>query len=123
MSSSASYIPGGGWTYGVDLIATERQRQIETEGWTPEHDDAHTLGELAVAGACYALLGTRWRDSQALGRSLIRGILWPWEARWFKPAQYPDDPPFPPSKTLDIKNLVRAGALIAAEIDRLQRKP
>src|SRR5665213_827262 len=75
-------------SWGASLIAHERKRQIETEGWTPEHDDAHTLGELAAAGACYALLATRWRDSSILGRTLIRAILWPWEAKWFKPAEY-----------------------------------
>lgn len=37
---------------GIDLIAAERQRQIEEEGWTPDHDDQHTNGELALAAAC-----------------------------------------------------------------------
>lgn len=56
---------------GVDFIATERQRQLDDEGWTPEHDDIHTLGELAVAGACYALLCTTWRDSTVLPTTRI----------------------------------------------------
>lgn len=100
----------------------ERQRQIESEGWSPEHDDAHTLGELAAAGACYALLETRWRDSNILNHSLILGTLWPWESKWFKPARYAD-PPYSPNsgRDLAVRNLVRAGALIAAEIDRIQR--
>lgn len=38
---------------GSELIATERQRQIEAEGWTPEHDDEHINGELADAAAIY----------------------------------------------------------------------
>jgi hypothetical protein len=81
---------------GVELIKAERQRQVKVEGWTPEHDAKHTEGELATAAACYAL-----------------GELdntWPWEAHWWKPKDR-------------ISNLVRAGALIAAEIDRLLAKP
>lgn len=108
---------------GAELIAAERERQIEQEGWTPEHDDGHTLGELAAAGACYALLTTRWKDARALvGGSLIRDILWPWEREWFKPAEYLE-PPYTANahRDKDVRDLVRAGALIAAEIDRLQR--
>lgn len=102
---------------GVELIAAERQRQIDAEGWTPEHDDGHTLGEMAAAGACYALLTTRWK-----GGRLVRDILWPWDDEWFKPAEYPD-PPYHRDIHVDkdVKDLARAGALIAAEIDRLQR--
>lgn len=105
---------------GIDLIAAERQRQIEAEGWTPEHDAGHTLGELAAAGACYALLGTRWRDASILGAPLVRSLLWPWDDEWFKPAEY-GDPPYHANIHRDkhVKDLVRAGALIAAEIDRL----
>lgn len=39
---------------GAELIAAERQRQIEREGWTPSHDDQHIHGELAAVAACYA---------------------------------------------------------------------
>jgi hypothetical protein len=39
---------------GIELIAEERKRQIEVEGWTAEHDDEHTDGELALAAVCYA---------------------------------------------------------------------
>ena len=110
---------------GAELIAAERKRQMEAEGWTSEHDDQHTLGELAAAGACYALLETRWRDSSILHfGGLIRSILWPWEDQWFKPAQFDLDDRTPlVFRRKAIKNLVRAGALIAAEIDRLERKP
>jgi hypothetical protein len=87
---------------GVDLIAKERQRQIEKEGWTPEHDDTHTLRELARAAICYA---TPHIKTQTPPRPM-----WPWHDDFWKPS---DDP---------IRNLVKAGALIVAEIDRLQRK-
>ena len=108
---------------GAEMIAVERERQMRQEGWTPEHDDQHTLGELAAAGACYALLNTRWKDSSVLGSRLIPDNLWPWEREWYKPADYPD-PPYSENVHLDkhVKDLVRAGALIAAEIDRLERQ-
>ena len=108
---------------GAEMIAVERQRQKDAEGWTPEHDDEHTLGELAAAAACYALINTRWKDAAILGEPLIASILWPWEREWYKPAEYPD-PPYGPNLHIDrrVKDLVRAGALIAAEIDRLERQ-
>lgn len=108
---------------GVALIAAERHRQLTVKGFTTEHDDAHRLGELASAGACYALLGTRWAGAEALvGGSLVRDILWPFDSEDFKPAEYPD-PPYTANIHRDrhIRDLVKAGALIAAEIDRLER--
>jgi hypothetical protein len=79
---------------GAELIAAERQRQIEVEGWTPEHDAAHDGGELAIAAACYAVEGTyadvvvetgqfgtgNWEQSDA----------WPW-CGWDKRKQH-DNP-------------------------------
>lgn len=88
---------------GVELIAVERQRQIAVEGWTPEHDDTHAQHEMALAAFCY--LG-HIAVTDALN---IPTLFWPWEQAWWKPS---DDP---------IRNLVKAGALIAAEIDRLTR--
>lgn len=90
---------------GIELIAAERQRQIEQEGWTDEHDDAHPAGELALAGMCYA--GHASLSLSGHAQDAIPSP-WPWSANWWKPA----DP---------LRDLVRAGALIAAEIDKLQR--
>lgn len=87
---------------GAEQIAVERQRQIEAEGWTPEHDDTHDKCEMAVAAACYTL----WSDSYP--NSGEPPVEWPWSPLWWKPKNYRND-------------LVRAGALIAAEIDRLDR--
>lgn len=87
---------------GIELIAEERQRQIEVEGWTPEHDDAHQYGELSKAAAVYALLGTDAETCEGDGSA------WPWSPEWFKPSTR-------------LRDLVKAGALIAAEIDRGQR--
>jgi hypothetical protein len=94
---------------GAEMIAAERQRQIESEGWTPEHDDEHDKGEMAVAASWY----TRITWFKMIGHPVPYGDTppnWPWDASWWKPS---DDP---------IRNLVKAGALIAAEIDRLQRR-
>ena len=85
---------------GVELIAAERQRQIDVEGWTPEHDDTHSSGQMLAAANCY-IRKTQGRDW------LISG--WPWADECPKPSKDP------------VRNLVKAGALIAAEIDRLQR--
>lgn len=39
---------------GIEIIAEERKRQIEVEGWTSENDDLYTEGQLAIAGALIA---------------------------------------------------------------------
>jgi hypothetical protein len=96
---------------GTDLIAAERQRQIDAEGWTPEHDAGHVDESLATVAALYAL-PKGLREKPLLDVPLYR-VLWPrhsWEFRYWKPT---DD---------RVRELVKAGALIAAEIDRLQRK-
>ena len=87
---------------GAESIALERHRQVTEEGWTPEHDDAHDDQELAEAAACYALGFDQ--DMRRNGAPLN----WPWYEQWWKPKDRRSD-------------LVRAGALIAAEIDRLDR--
>ncbi len=84
-----------------DVLA-ERRRQID-EGWVPEHDDEHDAGELAAAAACYAgnAAGYVWN-----GEWLSE--VWPWEREWWKP-------------TTPRRDLVKAAALILAEIERLDR--
>jgi hypothetical protein len=92
---------------GAALIAAERRRQIESENWTPEHDDSHAKGEMADAAACYAKVAAM--NSYPGPVPLDVPSNWPWDAEWWKPSSDP------------IRNLVKAGALIAAEIDRLNR--
>lgn len=92
-------------------IAAERKRQIEAEGWTPEHDDAHDKGELARAAAAYADHASRFRDAKELGVAYATKAtppLWPWAPRWWKPKN-------------PRRDLIRAAALIVAEIERLDR--
>jgi hypothetical protein len=101
---------------GVELIAAERQRQMEAEGWTPEHDDVHDLGEMAAAAVSYAM--HPFSDARIAGAErdfrntagMAPPAEWPWDAEWWKPT--PKD---------RVRELTKAGALLAAEIDRLQR--
>lgn len=87
---------------GIELIENERKRQIEKEGYDKEHDKEYDHGELAVAGACYALPEYERECFDDFDE------LWPFERKYWKPS--PKD---------RIKELSKAGALIAAEIDRL----
>ena len=97
----------------IDEIAAERRRQIEVEGWTSEHDDAHQDRSLAAAALAYvqhvvqrawtlALPDNRYTEEPAPD-------VWPWDEQWWKPK----DPR---------RDLLRAAALIVAEIERLDRR-
>lgn len=106
---------------GIELIAEERQRQISKEGWTTEHDDEHDHRELARAAESYV---SHYVSRQHVIKNEYRlpGIVdgpkayitepppesWPWDDADWKPKN-------------PIADLIKAGALIAAEIDRLQR--
>ena len=89
----------------IDEIAAERRRQIEQEGWTPEHDNVHSGGQMAMAAACYALSSAGVADW--LRVTSLK--LWPWGREWWKP-------------TTRRRDLIKAGALIVAEIERLDRE-
>lgn len=99
---------------GIELIAEERERQISKEGWTSGHDDGHKCGELSQAAACYAVAASMTTANQVKNASLIPlPKQWPWQDwggdNFWNPSADP------------LRNLVKAGALISAEIDRLQR--
>lgn len=92
-------------------IIVERQRQQSVEGWTPEHDDGHADGQLATAASCYALMAAREQclsDGEYLRSQNALPYLWPWDPKWWKP-------------TNPRRDLVKAAALIVAEIERLDR--
>jgi hypothetical protein len=91
---------------GIELIAEERERQISQKGYNSQHDDEHGAGELAMAAMCYSMLPL-WRPAE------MAPLGWPWSN------MEPLDG-FKPSDNR-IRELQKAGALIAAEIDRLQR--
>jgi hypothetical protein len=96
---------------GAGRITDERLRQIKVEGWTPDHDDQHGLCELNRAARSYLRAAELIVDGNSLNCIGVKHPTeWPWAREWWKPT---DDP---------IRNLEKAGALIAAEIDRLQRK-
>jgi hypothetical protein len=105
---------------GIERIAQERQRQIEKEGWTPEHDAEHTSGELALAAVCYAASAadTRIYQLKQFAASVAFTDPWPWADRWDK-RPYNGNVLKSPSKKQVLRMLEKAGALIAAEIDRL----
>lgn len=90
----------------LDDIGAERRRQMAGEGFSPSRDDGYRNGQLARAAAAYASfagLPDSWRVTYPGAPGL-----WPWSLEWWKPKSRRDD-------------LVRAGALIVAEIERLDR--
>lgn len=95
---------------GVDLISIERRRQKTAEGWSDSHDDDHGDGGLALAASCYAQISTLSENARArFGPASIQAPNeWPWDCRHWKPSR-------------PVRDLVKAGALIAAEIDRRLR--
>lgn len=83
----------------ADVLA-ERQRQVAAEGWTAERDDSYQNSELADAAACYAI--------HAHNQGFSTPAHWPWSTTWWK-------------QTNPRRDLVKAGALILAEIERIDR--
>lgn len=93
---------------GIELIAEERERQIQVEGFTD--DTKYVNSDLAYAAVCYAMpeAARKMYQRYELGTGFLPR-LWPWGSEFFKPS--------PENR---IKELTKAGALIAAEIDRLK---
>lgn len=87
----------------ADVLA-ERRRQVDLEGWTPQHDDEHEGREMAAAAACYAA-----NACEGVWDGGWPGEAWPWPREWWKPSTARRD-------------LVKAAALILAEIERLDRR-
>ena len=93
-------------------IAAERRRQTEVEGWSPEHDDEHTDGSMADVAAAYAMTMV---PLQQVSNHPYRGVSWLptfWPASWGKQWWKPKD---------RRRDLIRAAALLVAEIERLDR--
>lgn len=103
-------------TQAQDDVLAERQRQVATEGYDAAHDDEHELGELALAASYYAVTSaasllpwpTAGLPSNRPALQLKADFLWPWSPNDRKPKSGRDD-------------LVRAAALIIAEIERRDR--
>lgn len=95
---------------GIDLIAEKHRTNREHKGYTPEHDDTHANAELLGAAMCYLECADLQLTLGDLELAKERDDRWPFEADAWKPNNDP------------LRNLVHAGALIAAEIERLQRQ-
>ena len=89
---------------GVQIIEDERNRQIEVKRYSLHLDSLQTHASLASAAASYAL---------PLPLKILVKAIWPWDKSYYKPAM-------PGNANERIHELAKAGALIAAEIDRLQ---
>jgi hypothetical protein len=109
LTSGAEAGERGGQTAAARDVLAERERQKSVEGWTTEHDDEHDTGDLARAAAAYARHAGSDEDTRQVNSGFAPEDLWPseWGAAW-KPSTRRCD-------------LVKAGALILAEIERLDR--
>jgi hypothetical protein len=94
-------------TDGMAAVILERIRQITVEGYDSANDDNTPLGELAKAAACYCG-SARLQLMGAKASELDLPAIWPWEEACWKPK----DPR---------RDLVRAAALIIAQIDVIDR--
>ena len=100
------------WSTAVRDLLAERRRQVREEGRALERDDQYTEGQLAQASSAYAF----WADPRGASQddpidylnSTPTG-LWPWAKEYWKP-------------TSQRLMLIKAGALILAEIERLDRQ-
>jgi len=105
----------------IDDVLAERQRQIAKEGWTTEHDDSHNDRSLAMAAQCYVehYVGRSWLVTQSNDKEsgLLEYQSEPipnnWPEHWDDASWKPKDPR---------RDLVRAAALIIAEIERIDRQ-
>jgi hypothetical protein len=89
---------------------------MDVEGWTPAHDDCHYSNELVAAAACYSshVVAREWvyQDRPENYREEPVPDDWPvnWDDEWWKP-------------TNPRRDLVKAAALLLAEIERIDRPP
>lgn len=103
---------------GLEHISEERKRQQEDLKWTPENDDRYINNELGNAATAYLLANDLEIVSEdpmknvTISVMMRRDMFWPFKDYSFKPS--PED---------RVKELAKAGALIAAEIDRINREP
>ena len=102
---------------GIELIAEERQRQINIEGYNEQHDSQHPASEFIYAAIAYvesAKVGVNCREMGNTDRLEIS------QRKAEMGKHFPFGWLFKPST--DVRDLIKAGALIAAAIDRLQRE-
>lgn len=106
-------------------VIEERRRQVEVEGFDAAHDDEHTEGELALVAAIFAA------PEHLVQYIPLEGGVgfvdpWPdsWDTKWDKRPRDTNDNETLLEQTDEerLGLLIKAGALILAEIDRLFRK-
>ncbi len=109
-------------TKAAQDVLAERKRQMEVEGWTPEHDDEHAMGELAMAAALYVapepiFVHRDAEDAFLSGNTGDRGD------RRLHPEGHYRAWPFDEEPKLKSRrdNLVRGIALALADLERLDR--
>lgn len=93
----------------LTLVKAERQKQINKHGYTPEHDDEHTDGSIADAGACYAANNDNLWSFGEYGQTGLKEV-WPWDYEFFKKEDHDRK-----------QQLIIAAAFINAEYDRIVR--
>lgn len=119
-SYDAGFIAGSGMCQACDAaipatdihtsaardILAERQRQVTSEDFDASHDDMATRGQLSAAAGCYAFAS----QAVVLGHPKFPAAppIWPWDKAWWKPCE-------------PRQMLIKAGALILAEIERIDR--
>lgn len=96
----------GHYPKAVEDVVKERMRQIYIEGWSTRHDDEHDPGDLAFAGISYALNAACVLNQEEHNTDWPKW--WPWSLNWWKP-------------TIPRRDLVKAAALIIAEIEKIDR--
>lgn len=101
---------------GIELIAAERQRQIEVEGYSAQHDSQHKATELIYAALAYTEAARVGVANSESNLDYSPELVMMYKADMGR--NYPFGWDFKPST--DIRDLTKAGALIAAAIDRLQ---
>ncbi|MGR9384887.1 hypothetical protein [Rhizobium leguminosarum] len=108
---ATEYLLFPAWPQAIVDVAAERRRQIEVEGFDHKHDDTSNPDTMALAAAVYAIPDHyRFLDCEGFGseRGSLRRVLWPWDDEWFKPGDRR-------------RELVKAAALIIAEIEAIDR--
>lgn len=99
---------------GIELIADERNRQIESEGFDSKHDENNSTADLISAAIAYlesakiaSICGEEFSEDSRISAMKVNWPKW-WDKSWIKPG------------TVD-RDLEKAGALVAAALDRFNK--
>lgn len=107
MRETSVHMPNQATAAEMARIYRERRRQVGGEIWSTAHDDEHIRRELAAAAACYAWVASLDAEGRAKYAEHPPENF-PWAPKWWKPKSWTRD-------------LIRAAALIVAELERRRR--